>query len=188
MVASFYMKTGYGSCPASCGELVQGYIGKKEYISSYCVDLYSRARIREKKQANRLDKRKEKSIRAVSYVFEYFNIDKEEIKKIDLSIKSEIPVGKGMASSTADIGASVMAALDYLGKEMSAEEIAKLVARVEPTDSIFFPEVCIFNPMDGEKMESLGYLNCKKVLILEPKTRISTVKIRKVQRLLEQYQ
>lgn len=176
----FCMKRGYGSCPATCGELVQGCIGKKEYISSYCVDLYSSAMISEKKERkSRFYNRKSKSMQAVEYVFEHFNIDKGELNKLNLSIRSSIPVGKGMASSTADIGASIIAALDYLDKDMSAEEISKLVSRVEPTDSIFFPEVCIFDPINGEKREYLGYIDYKKVLVLEPDARINTVKIRK---------
>ncbi len=174
------MKKGYGSCPATCGELVQGYIGKKEYISSYCIDLYSSAIISEKKSVkNGFYKRKSKSIQAVAYVFEHFNIDKSKLNNIHLSIKSSIPVGKGMASSTADIGASIMASLDYLGESMTPDEISKLVSKIEPTDSIFFPEVCIFDPIHGEKRESLGYIDYKKVLVLEPDTRINTVKIRK---------
>lgn len=176
----FYMKRGYGFCPATCGELVQGCIGKKEYISSYCIDLYSSAIISEKKSAKKgVYKRKSKSMQAVAHVFEHFNIDKLELNNIHLSIKSSIPVGKGMASSTADIGASIMAALDYLGEEMTPKEISKLVSMIEPTDSIFFPEVCIFDPIHGEKKESLGYIDCKKVLVLEPDARINTVKIRK---------
>lgn len=174
------MKTGYGSCPGTCGELVQGYIGKREYISSYCIDLYSNATIKEKKDTKRrIFNRKSKSMRAVGLVFEHFGIDEAELNNIILQIRSSIPVGKGMASSTADIGASVKAALDYIGEDMTPEEISKLVSKVEPTDSIFFPEVCIFDPINGEKKDSIGYLKCKKVLILEPESKINTIKIRK---------
>ena len=174
------MKIGYGSCPGTCGELVQGYIGKKEYISSYCVDLYSSAIIKEKSERKKIyHKRKSKSMRAIGAVFEHFGVDRKELDNISLTIKSSIPVGKGMASSTADIGASIIAALDYLDEEMSPEEISKLVSKIEPTDSIFFPEVCVFDPINGEKKDSLGYLDYKKVIVLEPNSRINTVRIRK---------
>lgn len=174
------MKVGYGSCPGTCGELVQGYMGKKEYISSYCVDLYSKAIISERRSRTKRNRSiKSKSLEAISLVFEHFDIEKSELKNIQVSIKSNITVGKGMASSTADIGACIIATLDYLDKEMTPEEISKLVSRIEPTDSIFYPEVCFFDPINGKKEESLGFLSQKKVLILEPINRINTVKIRK---------
>lgn len=173
------MKKGYGSCPGACGELVQGYIGKNEYISSYCVDLYSRAIISEKKSNKKNSSpRKSKSIEASALVFEHFGIDKSQVENIHISIRSNIPIGKGMASSTADIGACIMATLDYLDEEMSSDEISRLVARIEATDSIFYPEVCIFDPINGERKDSLGYIPYKKVLILEPENRINTMKIR----------
>lgn len=174
------MKRGYGICPGTCGELVQGLIGKNEYISSYCVDVYSRAMIHEKKNTdNRILRRKTKSISAISSVFQKFGYPKKMLENIDLVIKSNIPVGKGMASSTADIGASIMAALDFIGESMSLEEISVLAASIEATDSIYYKDVCIFDPINGTKKKSLGFLNCKKVLILEPNNRINTMNIRK---------
>ncbi|CAK7029537.1 MAG: L-threonine kinase [Peptostreptococcus russellii] len=173
------MKIGYGSCPGTCGELVQGYIGKNEYISSYCIDLYSRATVSEKKSSKKLSRpRKSKSIEASSLVFEYFGLNKNQVDNLHISIKSNIPIGKGMASSTADIGACIMATLDYLDKDMKPDEISRLVAKIEATDSIFYPEVCIFDPIKGEKRESLGYLPYKRILILEPENRINTMKMR----------
>ncbi|MEG0250432.1 MAG: cobalamin biosynthesis protein [Peptostreptococcus sp.] len=179
MIISLWMKIGYGSCPGTCGELVQGYIGKNEYISSYCVDLYSRAIVSEKKSNKKFSRpRKSKSIEASALVFEHFGMDKNQVENIHISIRSNIPIGKGMASSTADIGACIMATLDYLDKDMSPDEISRLVAKIEPTDSIFYPEVCIFDPINGERRDSLGYIPYKKILILEPENRINTMKIR----------
>ena len=31
----------YGICPASCGEFVQGFLDKEEYLSSYAIDMFS---------------------------------------------------------------------------------------------------------------------------------------------------
>ncbi|WP_101772503.1 GHMP family kinase ATP-binding protein [Peptostreptococcus faecalis] len=173
------MKKGYGMCPGTCGELVQGYIDKNEYISSYCVDMYSRATVSESHSSSNYYKtHKIKSLRAIEYVFERFGIDKSKMQNIRLSIKSEIPTSKGMASSTADIGASIMAALDFLGENLDADEISKIVSKIEPTDAIFHENVCIFDPIHGEKKEDLGKLNFEKVLILEPFSKISTIKTR----------
>lgn len=173
------MKKGIGSCPATCGELVQGYMDKNEYISSYCIDLYSNAVVSESRSENKKTKsKKSKAFRAVELVFEYFDIDTKELDNISLFIKSNIPIGKGMASSTADIGASIMATLDFLGKSMTEVEISKLVSEIEPTDSIFFSKVCIFNPIEGKNLKELGLLPYEKVIVLEPFKRINTLKLR----------
>ena len=94
----------YGICPASCGEFVQGVMDRAEYLCSYAVDLYSTAEVEEK--LNNINLGPLKSRKAIEAVFKKFNIPVEESKNISLKIRSKIPVGKGMASSTADIGAN----------------------------------------------------------------------------------
>ncbi|MHB0739835.1 GHMP family kinase ATP-binding protein [Peptostreptococcus stomatis] len=173
------MKKGYGTCPATCGELVQGYSNKRECISSYCIDVFSRAIITEGTgMSNRYVKNKRKSFEAISMVLDHFDIDRSCLDKLSLSIRSSIPTGKGMASSTADIGASIMAILDYLDQDMDSDLISKIVARVEPTDSIYNENICIFDPLKGQIVDDLGKLSVKKVLILEPGFKINTVKLR----------
>ena len=85
-----------------------------------------------------------KSRKAIEAVFKKFNIPVEESKNISLKIRSKIPVGKGMASSTADIGATIGATLGLIKKELSSEEIAKLASTIEPTDSIYIEKNSIF--------------------------------------------
>lgn len=173
------MRKGFGCCPGTCGELVQGYMGKDECISSYCIDLFSTATIwKNISEKPHFKTKKKKSIEAIELVFEHFGLDKSEVEKLNVNIKSNIPMGKGMASSTADIGASIMATLDYLDKYMSPEDISKLVAKIEPTDSIFHRNICIFDSIKGEVKRDLGVFENKKVLILEPALKISTVKLR----------
>ena len=91
----------YGVCPASCGEFVQGILDNEEYLSSYAINLFSVATLEESNDI--IYKGPRKSRRAMELVFEKFNIPVEDTKNISLNINSQIPVGKGMASSTADI-------------------------------------------------------------------------------------
>lgn len=173
------MKKGYGTCPATCGELVQGYSNKIECISSYCIDIFSRAIVTEGPgMTDKAIRGKRKSVEAIARVLDYLEIDLSYMDRLSLSIRSDIPTGKGMASSTADIGASVMAILDFIGYEMEPELISKLVAKVEPTDSIYNKNICIFDPIEGQVVRKLGKLSVKKVLILEPSNKINTVKLR----------
>ena len=167
----------YGICPASCGEFVQGIVDRDEYLCSYAIDLYSTAEVEEK--LNNINIGPSKSRKAIEAVFKKFNIPIEESKNISLKIKSKIPVGKGMASSTADIGATIGATLGLIKKELSNEEIANLASTIEPTDSIYIEKNNIFNPLNGEVIKYLGNIQDSRVVILEPNRTLNTMRMRK---------
>ncbi|WP_131034080.1 cobalamin biosynthesis protein [Clostridioides difficile] len=166
----------YGICPASCGEFVQGIIDDEESLCSYAIDMYAKVYIEEKLVDINLGRYKSRL--AIEKVFEKFNLPKKYTKNISLNINSKIPVGKGMASSTADIGATIKATLSLIDKDLSSEEISKLAAEIEPTDSIFIDKNSIFNPLNGTVIKYLGNLTNAKVVILEPNKVLDTMKIR----------
>ncbi|GAA0866188.1 cobalamin biosynthesis protein [Paraclostridium tenue] len=166
-----------GICPASCGEFVQGIIKDKEYLSSYAIDRYSIVNLEERIED--VKKGPLKARKAIEEVFKYFNLPKKELKHISIDINSEIPISKGMASSTADIGATIKATLNLIGKNLDEYEISRLATKIEPTDSIYIKENTIFNPLDANVIKKLGILDTGKVLILEPNETLSTKYIRK---------
>ena len=166
----------YGVCPASCGEFVQGVLDNEEYLSSYAINLFSVATLEEGKEVIHTGPRK--SRRAMELVFEKFNIPVEESKKISLNINSQIPVGKGMASSTADIGTTIKATLSMLGKSLTGEEISKLAVKIEATDSLLLNRHSIFNPLTADIKKYMGGIDNAKVVILEPDDILDTKSIR----------
>ena len=167
----------YGICPASCGEFVQGMIKEKEYLSSYAINRFSKVTLEEK--ISDVNRGPLKARKAMEEVFRYFNLPKSDLKNISIDIKSEIPISKGMASSTADIGATIRATLNLIKRDLNAYEISKLATKIEPTDSIYLKENTIFNPLDATVLKKLGYFENGKVLILEPNDKLSTKHIRK---------
>ena len=166
----------YGICPASCGEFVQGILDNEEYLSSYAIDMFSIASLEEKKEDINLGYKK--SRKAIEKVFEKFNIPIEESKNISLDLKSNIPIGKGMASSTADIGATIKATLSILNKKLNDEEISLIASEIEPTDSIILYKNSIFNPINGSVKKYLSSFDNGRVIILEPKEILETKIIR----------
>ena len=166
----------YGVCPASCGEFVQGVLDNEEYLSSYAINLFSVATLEEGKEV--IHTGPTKSRKAMELVFEKFNIPVEESKKISLNINSQIPVGKGMASSTADIGATINATLSMLGKSLTGEEISKLAVKIEATDSLLLNRHSIFNPLTADIKKYMGGIDNAKVVILEPDDILDTKSIR----------
>lgn len=166
----------YGVCPASCGEFVQGVLDNEEYLSSYAINLFSVATLEEGKEV--IHKGPKKSRKAMELVFEKFNIPVYESKKISLNINSQIPIGKGMASSTADIGATIKATLSMLGKSLTGEEMSKLAVKIEATDSLLLNSHSIFNPLTADIKKYLGTIDNTKVVILEPDEILNTKLIR----------
>lgn len=166
----------YGICPASCGEFVQGILDREEYLSSYAINMFSIATLEEKQENINLGPKK--SRKAIEKVFERFNIPLRECKNISLNINSNIPIGKGMASSTADIGATIKATLSMLNKDLGDEEISCIASEIEPTDSILLYKNSIFNPVNGQVKKYLSTLNNGRVIILEPDEILETSIIR----------
>jgi L-threonine kinase len=88
-----------------------------------------------------------------------------ELLKEDLSLPSlsgkveflqQLPEGKGMASSTADITAVVAAALIALGEDPVPERLAHFALRIEPSDSVMFPGITEIEHVQRHKHRVLG--------------------------------
>lgn len=73
-----------------------------------------------------------------------------------LVVQSTLPIGKGMASSSADMVASLRAVAAYCNKRVTPAVMAELCARIEPTDGIMFPGVVALDPIRGHLLERLG--------------------------------
>jgi len=110
------------------------------------------------------NKDSQKSIKAMKETLKYFGADSYggEIK-----IKSEIPAGKGMASSTADISGVITSTALALNKTITEEETAKIALSVEPSDGVMFKGICLFDHRSGKIHEELGNIPENKILILD---------------------
>jgi len=163
-------------CPASCGELFQGYINGSNKLISYPINLFSHVTLEEGYSTK--DKYP-KVYKGIEKTFKYFNYDSKKDCGLKINISSDIPRGKGMASSTADLAATILATVKYLGKEIKEEEIATICTEVEPTDSIIFSQLTLFDYIKGDYIKKYkGSLGCR-VLCLEGKGVIDTISFHK---------
>lgn len=76
-----------------------------------------------------------------------------------VTIESNIPSGWGLGSSTADL----LAVLRSVSK-LPAQEEAQMLAAIEGTDPIMFPDVVLFSPKTGDILENFGRLPPMKVI------------------------
>ncbi|NUB04611.1 kinase [Azospirillum sp. Vi22] len=75
-----------------------------------------------------------------------------------LTVESDIPVGLGMGSSTADVVAAIRAVADAHGAALGADEVARLAVRAETaSDSIMHGDLAVlFAQREGVVLEHLG--------------------------------
>lgn len=137
--------------PGSCGELVQGTLGGKNFLVTCPINLYSTAMVRNSSAPSLIcagDKVKE----AIKKTMDYLSIH----SNFQLTVQSGLPQGKGMASSSADISAACQALALSVGKSLTPDEIAKIAISIEPTDGIFFPGIVMIDHIAGEDRFLLG--------------------------------
>lgn len=127
-------------CPGTCGEWVQGARTGIPFLVDCPIDRFSEARVALNMHATGWD-----LPLAKTKALQVLELLKEDLGLPSLSGKVEflqqLPEGKGMASSTADITAVVAAALIALGEDPVPERLAHFALRIEPSDSVMFPGI-----------------------------------------------
>lgn len=158
-------------CSASCGELIKGWIGDGEKIISCPVDWYSEVSVHytDVKAYERPNMRK-----ALQATLDYLQVDDELGDKLQITLRSNIPVAKGMASSTADIAATITATARWLGASLSQQELVNLCLKLEPTDSTIFSTLTLFDHIKGDFQQALNNPPKLDILILEPEQTLTT--------------
>ncbi|VBB06828.1 Hypothetical protein LUCI_2065 [Lucifera butyrica] len=138
--------------PGSCGELVQGTIKEQNFLITCPIDLYSTVEVGPAPKHPRMAAGV-KTLAAVAKTAEYLAVAG---KSFEVVVRSELPMGKGMASSSADISAACQATAATLGKLLTVDEIADIALSIEPTDGIFYTGVVMFDHVKGELRRQLG--------------------------------
>ncbi|MBE0478760.1 GHMP kinase [Candidatus Aerophobetes bacterium] len=160
--------------PGSCGELVQGRIDGVSFHITCPVKIFSHIFAFSSNEGEKIDfpPGKVKAGAAVKKMLYFLN---EETLSLSLRIYSKIPVGKGMASSTADIAGSCQAVANLFGKKIIPSEIARIAAEIEPTDGIMYKGVVCFDHIRGILIEELGYPPPMKILIIDRGGKVDTL-------------
>ena len=168
---------GIARASGSCGELVQGTLNGESFHISCPVDLYSRVNVTlnsNGKVVGPPDKWKTKE--AIKRTLKFFG---QEGLAANFRIDSPIPLGKGMASSTADIGAASFAIAHALGEKISSQEIVKIALSIEPTDGTLFNDIVIFDHRNGALFKILGKAPDMKIFVLDLGGKVDTLEFNK---------
>ncbi|WP_052282081.1 GHMP kinase [Kluyvera genomosp. 1] len=130
------------SCPGSCGELIQGWILGGEKLVSCPIDWYSTVEVRD---GAPLPNERPLTRAMIRALLAHFGYPQEINETLRIEVHSTLPIAKGMASSTADIAATAVAAAHHLGHSLDETSLAALCVVLEPTDSTLFRQLTLFD-------------------------------------------
>jgi L-threonine kinase len=131
--------------PGSCGELVQGFAGGEPFLGTCPIDRYTTVQVSDR--FFELDGLGEKSQQALRLALARLG---RSSFPYGMRLTSELPRGKGMASSSADIAAVVVAVMEAFGKSWTPELIMDIAVQIEPTDGVFCPGIVLMNQVNGK--------------------------------------
>jgi L-threonine kinase len=152
--------------PGTCGELIQGHIDGQDFLVNCPIDLYAHARVEpadrpglQLHDAQRFAKiRDTVTLAAHELMFEL---------RHRVEVRSDIPRGKGLASSTADISAALAAVLRSSEVRASPQVFARLLTEVEPSDCTHFGGIAHVNHLTGDLFETMPAPADLRVLVVD---------------------
>ena len=150
-------RKGYGCAPGACGELVQGqFENGEDFLVSLPVDIWAKVNVEiisESPEIIITPNHKIKTYQAVRMLLDRLDY---AAFGAHIQVKSDIPEGKGLASSTADIVAAFYAVGDALEVEITPLLISRIARRIEPSDGIMYSGLVAYNHCKCEVIQELG--------------------------------
>lgn len=157
------------SAPGSCGEFVQGYGNGVSFMVTCPIDRYTVVRTGTGTGGSGLSGK--------SRLARDLTLDRLGRKgmPLSLSLSSSIPIGKGMASSTADISAVCQATALSCGEVLPPETIAEIAIAIEPSDATFYEGIVQFDYRKGRLLQKLGPAPAMQILVFDCGGEIDTL-------------
>ena len=152
---------------------MQGMIEGKNFHVTCPINLFSEISISISKNSGIIcDSNHWKSIKAMEKTLRYFGANDFGGA---IKIKSKIPAGKGMASSTADISGVIFATSLALNETIDEAMVAEIALSIEPTDGTMFKDICLFDHKKGLLFERIGNIPENKLLVIDSGGIVDTI-------------
>lgn len=177
------VKMGLGCSFGTFGEILQGMLPtNNEFLVTFPIEKHSWVTFHTNHNDNCLSvfpQEKHKAKRLCEYLLEHFNLP----IKGSLFIESDIPVGKGLASSSADLVATCYAVADYYNLDIPRTLLQEFMRRIEPSDGVMYPGVVSFYHREVRLRECLGWLPGISVVALDEGGTVDTIEFNKSEKL-----
>lgn len=167
----------YVRSPGSCGEFIQGSLNGNSFLVTCPINRYSYAMSNVAHPLrNYYISMQNKSRLARLKTLDYLGI---KDTNVSVYVRSDVPQGKGMASSSADISAVAMATALAHGQQLTMDELSELALSIEPSDATYFPCIVQFDYLHGKITRPLGECPPMTILIFDEGGAIDTVSFNK---------
>lgn len=172
--------------PATCGELMQGAIDNRDFLVNCPIDLHARASVFTADNDGLLVRNAGqygKVVEAIDLLESYLDTRQDARARqlparqggMELLVSSRVPRGKGMASSSADLAAAVSAVCEIRGQCVTPMEVSRLIAHIEPSDSVHLPGIAHVNQITGAVHACLPAPDDLNVLVVDCGGEIDTL-------------
>jgi len=161
-------------CPGTCGELVQGTLNDTHFLITCPVNLYSEVTVELTPGNSRISglSNRPKTEMAVRQTLDCLGLPEYGAEVI---VASNLPEGKGMASSTADIAAACLAAARAAGKDVNPDRVGDIALSVEPSDGVMHPGIWMFDHVTGSIRSKVGNALPLTIIALDLGGKVDTV-------------
>ncbi|MFB6888406.1 kinase [Kitasatospora sp. NPDC056327] len=168
--------TGVSTCFGTFGELLQGRLPApdEDFLVTLPVARWTMASYRVDTALPGLEVRpghKGKARRMAAMVLAAAGAPASGV----LTVESNLPEGKGMASSSADLVATARAVANAVGLELPPARLEELLRRIEPTDGVLYPGVVAFDHRRVRLRAVLGSLPTMTIVGLDEGGTVDTV-------------
>ncbi|TDV43157.1 kinase [Actinophytocola oryzae] len=161
------------------GELLQGALPDgNDFLVTMPIARWSTATFRLDPDADTvtvLPAHKTKSLRLVRMMLDRYGVRGGGT----LLLESDLPEGKGLASSSADLVATARAVGRAVGVVPGPAEIETLLRGIEPTDGVMYPGVVAFHHRAVRLRTRLGHLPRMTIVGIDEGGSVSTVRFNK---------
>lgn len=179
-VAEAETRTGIGRCFGTFGELLQGALptSGRDFLVTLPITRYSTVRfavLPHSQDIRTFPAYKEKSRRLAEKLMQILDLSVGGT----LHIHSELPEGKGFASSSADMVATARAIRSALGTYISQTSLAQVMSSVEPSDGVMYQGIVSFYHREGVLRKFLGRLPPLTIVALDEGGQVDTIEFNK---------
>lgn len=174
-------KVGQGLCPGSFGELLQGVLpGQKKFLVNFKIQNRSQVGLALSSSQYSPDK-EETFINSYRLFSKSYKVVRNVLTDLGfhldsfLNVESNIPVGKGLSSSTADMIASLRALEKALSISLKADYVGRMLTEIEPNDGLQWPGTSAYHHTTGQRIWSVNAIPRFKILGVDLGGTIDTV-------------
>ncbi|WP_181389580.1 hypothetical protein [Leucothrix pacifica] len=167
--------TAYGKSFASFGEIAQGRLSSgKDFLVSLPIDLWSECKLVCKAtHGNTLIDAPRAKARQLAELL-VTKLELQQGLSIQLGFESNIPIGKGLSSSTADLLAVIRAFESGFDFQLIQTAISELLVKIEQHDPLHYESCVAYDHRRGKLLQDFKYIPDYQIIGIDQGGTLST--------------